>query len=94
MSQPINNSNIKQQLDSSQVHGAVIGNQGDKNVQIYGEGNLLTFNQTEILQISEREITSRELIITSPYKGLKTFESRDRELFFGRDNFITSLVNQ
>ncbi|MGB6300841.1 MAG: ATP-binding protein [Rivularia sp. (in: cyanobacteria)] len=94
MNQPTNNSNIKQQLDNSQVHGAVIGNQGDKNVQVYGEGNLLTFNQTEILQISEREITNRELILTSPYKGLEAFKSRDKELFFGRDNFTTTLVNK
>ena len=59
-----------------------------------GDGNIVTFNQTQILQISEKEISSRELIITSPYKGLKAFESRDKELFFGRDNFITTLVNE
>ena len=94
MNKPNNNSNTEQSLDNSQVHGQVIGNQGDKNVQVHGERNILTFNQTEILQISEKEITTRELIRTSPYKGLKTFESRDKELFFGRDNFITTLVNE
>ncbi|MGB3653556.1 MAG: NACHT domain-containing protein, partial [Rivularia sp. (in: cyanobacteria)] len=94
MNQPKDNSGIEQQLENSQVHGGIQATQGDKNVQVHGEGNILTFNQTEILQITEREITTRELIITSPYKGLKTFESRDKELFFGRDNFITTLVNE
>ncbi len=94
MNQPKDNSGIDQQLENSQVHGGIQATQGEKNVQVHGEGNILTFNQTEILQITEREITTRELIITSPYKGLKTFESRDKELFFGRDNFITTLVNE
>ena len=94
MNQPTDNSGIEQQLENSQVHGGILATQGEKNVQVHGEGNILTFNQTEILQISEREITTRELITTSPYKGLKTFESRDKELFFGRDNFITTLVNE
>ena len=94
MNQPIDNSGIEQQLENSQVHGGIQATQGNKNVQVHGERNILTFNQTEILQISEKEITTRELITTSPYKGLKTFESRDKELFFGRDNFITTLVNE
>jgi WD40 repeat protein len=94
MNQPTDNSGIEQQLENSHVHGGIQATQGEKNVQVQGEGNILTFNQTEILQITEREITTRELITTSPYKGLKTFESRDKELFFGRDNFITTLVNE
>ncbi|MGP1384424.1 MAG: ATP-binding protein [Thainema sp.] len=32
------------------------------------------------------------LIEVSPYKGLKRFEANDRELFFGRDQLIRSLV--
>ncbi|MEM6753253.1 MAG: ATP-binding protein, partial [Cyanobacteria bacterium P01_C01_bin.38] len=94
MNQPNDNFGIEQHLKDSQVHGGILANQGNENVQVHGEGNILTFNQTEILQISEREITSRELIKTSPYKGLNNFESRDKELFFGRDNFITTLVNE
>ena len=56
--------------------------------------HVVTYNQTEILQISREEIIIRELYTTSPYIGLKAFESRDKELFFGRDNFITTLVNE
>ncbi|MGB7381520.1 MAG: AAA family ATPase, partial [Rivularia sp. (in: cyanobacteria)] len=92
---PINNSDITQRVEGgSTVEGGILANQGNKNVQVHGEGNVVTYNQTEILQISREEITSRKLITTSPYKGLKAFESRDKELFFGRDNFITTLVNE
>ncbi|AKG20075.1 NACHT and WD repeat domain-containing protein [Calothrix sp. 336/3] len=85
---------IEQQLENAEVHGGILATQGNKNVQVHGEGNVLTFNQTEILQISAETITSRTLTTTSPYKGLKRFESSDKELFFGRDNFITALVRE
>lgn len=91
MSQPIDNSGIEQNVESSEIHGGIQGAQGNNNTQIQAR-DINTFNQ--ILQISAKEITSRELIPTSPYKGLKPFESRDKELFFGRDNFITNLVNE
>ena len=61
---------------------------------IGGDSNTFTYNHTEILQISQKEIASRKLIITSPYKGLKPFDTSDKELFFGRDNFITTLVTE
>ncbi len=79
-----NNQNSFDFGDDATIDGDVIG----------GDSNVITFNHTEILQISVEKITSRELITTSPYKGLKPFDSRDKELFFGRDNFITTLVNE
>ncbi|MCT7991821.1 WD40 repeat domain-containing protein [Laspinema olomoucense] len=57
-------------------------------------GNILTFNHTEILQYSSEIIKNREFIKTSPYKGLKKFDCEDKDLFFGRDQFLTSLVNE
>ncbi|MDZ8054957.1 MAG: eIF2A-related protein [Aulosira sp. ZfuVER01] len=63
------------------------------NVSI-GDSSVVTFNQTQILQISVAEIKTRQLILTSPYKGLKKFEPEDKDLFFGRDQFLTSLVNE
>jgi len=54
----------------------------------------VTFNQTQIIQISVEEIKTRTLITTSPYKGLKTFELEDKERFFGRDQCLTGLVNE
>ncbi|MEI2579260.1 NACHT and WD repeat domain-containing protein, partial [Scytonema sp. PRP1] len=40
------------------------------------------------------EIKTRQFIETSPYKGLKKFEPEDKDLFFGRDQFLTGLVNE
>ncbi|MBY5282757.1 NACHT and WD repeat domain-containing protein, partial [Anabaena sp. PCC 7938] len=54
----------------------------------------VTFNQTQIIQISVEEIKTRKFIVTSPYKGLKKFESEDKDRFFGRDQFLTGLVNE
>lgn len=54
----------------------------------------VTFNQTQIIQISVEEVKTRKFIITSPYKGLKKFESEDKGRFFGRDQFLTGLVNE
>ncbi|MDF5717397.1 MAG: WD40 repeat domain-containing protein [Rhizonema sp. NSF051] len=101
-----NQSDVGSNNDNKRIQGGYIGgnfsgnynNSGDYVegilYSVHGEGNVLTFNQTEILQISEKEITARKLITTSPYQGLKQFESRDKELFFGRDNFITTLVDE
>jgi len=52
----------------------------------------VTFNQTQIIQITVDEIKTRPLIDTSPYKGLKKFEERDRDKFFGRDQFLLQLA--
>jgi WD40 repeat protein/energy-coupling factor transporter ATP-binding protein EcfA2 len=54
----------------------------------------VTFNQTQIIQISVEEVKTRRFIITSPYKGLKKFELEDKDRFFGRDQFLTGLVNE
>ena len=79
-----NNQNRLDFGDDATIEGDVIG----------GDSNVTTVYHTEIFQISEEKITSRELNKTSPYKGLKPFESRDKELFFGRDHFITTLVDE
>ncbi|WP_193199074.1 ATP-binding protein [Nostoc sp. MG11] len=59
-----------------------------------GDSNVVTFNQTQILQISVDEIKTRQFRETSPYRSLKTFEPEDKDLFFGRDQFLTGLVNE
>lgn len=84
---------ISQQVDNSAMDGmqAAIG---DGNIQILGDSNIVTFNKTEILQISVAEIKTRQFIHKSPYKGLKKFELEDKDLFFGRDQFLTGLVNE
>lgn len=69
-----------------------IGQGVSESVVVSGDGNLVTFNRTEIIQISPNEIKTRQLIITSPYKGLKKFEPEDKDRFFGRDQFLKSLA--
>lgn len=67
---------------------------GDGNIQVQGDINIVTFNETKILQISIEEIKTRKIIVTSPYKGLKKFEPADKDLFFGRDQFLKGLLNE
>ncbi|WP_071515332.1 ATP-binding protein [Geitlerinema sp. PCC 9228] len=70
-----------------------------ENIAVDGSGNTITFApvqttiETQILQISAREITQRELIKHSPYQGLKRFNTKDRDRFFGRDKLIQQLLN-
>jgi WD40 repeat protein len=49
---------------------------------------------TTTIQISVEAVTQRQLITTSPYRGLDRFEDRDAALFFGRDQLIKSLLTQ
>lgn len=51
-------------------------------------------NTTTTIQISVEAVTQRPLVTTSPYRGLERFEDRDRDLFFGRDQLIKSLLAQ
>ncbi|MBD1939284.1 hypothetical protein [Microcoleus sp. FACHB-68] len=71
----------------------MLGNQ--QQVQTFGDismgdGNVFTINQ--IIQVTASEIQTRPLNRTSPYRGLKRFESSDKDLFFGRDQLIASLI--
>jgi energy-coupling factor transporter ATP-binding protein EcfA2 len=91
---PIPEPKIQQQVENSTLGSGMQAAIGNDNIQIQGDSNVVTFNKTEILQISVDEIKTREFIETSPYKGLKKFEKEDKDLFFGRDQFLTSLVNE
>lgn len=67
------------------------------NFQVGGEGNVIDFSQKTIYQIAppaEADIKSRPLIGRSPYIGLRKFELRDKDLFFGRDQLIDRLRNR
>ena len=81
------NSEQQQSVDNVQV-------QGDDNIFNVIQGQVITLNQTRIIQIAVDEIKTRSLILISPYKGLKKFEPEDKDRFFGRDQFLTGLVNQ
>src|SRR3977135_4154286 len=77
--------------------GIRIGDVGGRfNVSALGDivgGDKITTITTTI-QISVEAITQRPLITTSPYRGLDRFEDRDKDLFFGRDQLIKSLLAQ
>ncbi len=47
--------------------------------------------ETQIVQISTAKVTQQELIKNSPYQGLKRFNLKDRDRFFGRDKLIARL---
>ncbi|MEB3359417.1 MAG: CHASE2 domain-containing protein [Synechococcales bacterium] len=56
--------------------------------------SLLTFNQTQIIQVTGDKVKNDPLNLTSPYRSLKKFEPSDKDLFFGRDQFLKGLVDQ
>jgi WD40 repeat protein/energy-coupling factor transporter ATP-binding protein EcfA2 len=55
-----------------------------------GDGNVFTINQ--ILQVTAAAVQTRILNTTSPYRGLKRFDSDNKDLFFGRDRAIAHLI--
>src|SRR6185503_17859538 len=67
---------------------------GDVTFSALGDivgGNKIV-NITTTIQISAAAVVTRPLISTSPYRGLHRFDDRDRELFFGRDQLVKSLL--
>jgi WD40 repeat protein len=76
--------------------GIRVGDVGrDVNFSALGDivgGDKITTITT--IQISVEAVTQRPLITTSPYRGLDRFEGRDKDLFFGRDSLIKSLLEQ
>jgi WD40 repeat protein len=88
-------SNPPQQTpDSGGIHVGDVG--GSVNFSALGDivsGDKITTITTTI-QISVEAITQRPLITASPYRGLDRFEDKDKDLFFGRDQLIKSLLAQ
>ncbi|PSR17546.1 hypothetical protein C8255_11945, partial [filamentous cyanobacterium CCP3] len=82
---------------SSQAQDVAIGG----NFQVDGSGNRVDFSQTtidqshaqitHITQVAFDEVKARPLNPRSPYIGLRKFEVRDRDLFFGRDRILAHL---
>jgi len=80
--------------DSRGIHIGDVG--GSVNFSALGDivgGDKITTITTTI-QISVEAVTQRPLITASPYRGLDRFEDRDKDLFFGRDQLIKSLLAQ
>jgi hypothetical protein len=88
------NPNDEAQLANQQQSIGDVQVQGDDNLFNIIQGDTVTLNQTRIIQVLADEIKIRKLITTSPYKGLRPFEAEDAQRFFGRDLFLTGLVNE
>ena len=77
--------------------GFRMGNVGG-NVNFSALGDIVGGNKittiTTTIQISVQAVTQRPLNTASPYRGLDPFQDRDKDLFFGRDQLINSLVAQ
>jgi hypothetical protein len=86
----------RQPADSKKIGDFEI--RGDNNFTSIVQGNnnrvAQTFNHTEIFQVSMEAIKKQSFIAKSPYKGLKKFESEDKDRFFGRDQFLKTLVTE
>ena len=66
----------------------------DTNVSgdlIFAPVQIGTKIETQIVQISVAKVTQQPLIKNSPYQGLKRFNLKDRDRFFGRDTLIARL---
>ncbi len=77
----------------SQESSAYINEIGGDVKGIVGDVIGGVVNQYIIAQKSETEIHSRTLIKGSPYMGLNKFEPRDKDKFFGREQWIIKLSN-
>jgi len=85
---------MTQSGDYSQPQETDISFKDISALYVQGIGNSISFDQTQIVQISTAEIKTRRLELTSPYKGLRRFEPEDKDRFFGRDQLITLLRNE
>ncbi|HEY9667164.1 MAG TPA: ATP-binding protein [Coleofasciculaceae cyanobacterium] len=91
----MNQESLENQQQSQQQNLGDVNLGDDNNFNmVQGNNNVITLNRTKIIQISVDEIKTRELKEASPYKGLKRFEEVDKDRFFGRDQFLTGLVNE
>jgi soluble cytochrome b562 len=92
----MNQKPLENQQQSQQQKIGNVNLQGDENDfnSVQGDNNVITLNRTKIIQVSIDEIKTREFKQASPYKGLKRFEAVDKDRFFGRDQFLTGLVNE
>ncbi|MGL4498464.1 MAG: hypothetical protein ACRCU2_05320, partial [Planktothrix sp.] len=85
-----NPSQKKINVDGSTLEKSLIA-QAERDIF---QHSVVTFTHTEIIQSSREDIKTRKFIEASPYKGLKRFDTEDKDLFFGRDEFLTGLVNE
>ena len=62
------------------------------DIRVEGQGNSLVINQ--VVQIAVSEVKTRPFIASSPYPGLRRFEERNKDFFFGRDLLVAQLLGR
>ncbi len=75
----------------SQIQDNIVRDTKVSGDLIFAPVQIGTKIETQIVEISVAKVTQQPLIKTSPYQGLKRFNLKDRERFFGRDKLIARL---
>lgn len=83
--------NQSNQENSSQQQDNLVRDTNISGDLIFAPVQIGTRIETQIVQISVAKVTQQPLIINSPYQGLKRFNFKDRDRFFGRDKLIARL---
>ena len=76
--------------DKNQVIGEVV----ESTIYHISDTGHITINQVQNLPSIAETIKAQPLIQRSPYLGLRKFEVRDKDLFFGRDQLISRLLSR
>ncbi len=76
--------------DKNQVIGEVV----ESTIYHISDTGHITINQAQNLPSIAETIKAQPLIQRSPYLGLRKFEVRDKDLFFGRDQLISRLLSR
>src|SRR5947207_5700199 len=71
---------------------------GNLNVTVgrdwVGRDKIVNITKTTTIQISVEAVTQKPFITASPYRGLDRFEDCDKNIFFGRDQLLKSLMTK
>ena len=78
-SSPRENSGIEQQVENSQIDGGMQAIQGDNNVQVQGERNVVNVNQGTILQISRDKTSSSKPLTAKELRFRSALLNKVRE---------------
>ena len=70
----------------------IVGTSVVDSLLISGDNNKLEINKNTYISVNE--IKTHGFIEVSPYKGLKKFELKDADHFFGRDQFLGEFVSE
>lgn len=97
MSHPVNPNDNSQQPTQQNTEGdknQVIGEVIESTIYHISDTKQITINQAQTQPSLIESIKAQPLIQRSPYLGLRKFEVRDKDLFFGRDQLTSRLLDR